>query len=123
MPRASLLLALLLLAGGCPSVGAGLSDGGTDGAASAADLAPEPLDPALFDGTLGDDDAFVRRNPDPARIDVAALRALAAEAEQLGSDAFLVALDGTIIAERYFGKKPAAATIQSITKTVVALAV
>jgi len=92
-------------------------------AGASADAADAPLDPRFFDPDLAPDDVFTRHNPDPARVDVAALEAILTEAAAQESDGVLVADGDTIVAEKYFGHTPGLATIQSITKSVASLAI
>jgi CubicO group peptidase (beta-lactamase class C family) len=85
--------------------------------------APAALDPRFFDpGVLGDD-VFSLANPDPATIDVDALLRILAEAETQKSDGVVIARGDVIVAEKYFGHDGARATVQSITKSVVSLAI
>jgi len=77
----------------------------------------------FFDSDVEDDDVFTHANPSSKTVDVAALRSLIKEAETQKSDSLVVALGDVIIAEKYFEKKSAPATIQSVTKSIVSLAI
>jgi CubicO group peptidase (beta-lactamase class C family) len=126
--RASGLAAasLILLAAACSSstsadpgsadAGAVVPEGGTP------DVAQQALDPRFFDQGVAADDVFTLANPDPAAVDVDALLKLLAEAESQKSESVVIARGDVIVAEKYFGHDGARATIQSVTKSVVSLA-
>jgi CubicO group peptidase (beta-lactamase class C family) len=102
--------------------GCGGADGQEQESSQAADTAAA-LDPAYFDPGLPADTPFPRANPDPSKVDIAALRGLLAQAAEQKSDAVVIAQDDVIITEKYFGNGPKLATVMSITKSVVSLAV
>jgi CubicO group peptidase (beta-lactamase class C family) len=103
------------------STDAGLHDAG--GVDAGPFDAGNGLSSAYFDVGLAADPVFTRANPDPALVDLGALDALIAQAREQKSDSLLVALNDVIITETYFGKRPAVASVQSITKSVTSLAV
>ena len=119
------LIALVggLAVAGCraPEVGP-LDSGPTDG--DAVDMGgPADSGEALLDPGVAADDIFDVGAPDPKRVDVAALRQLIDTAKSYRSDGLLVALDDTIIVERYFDQPRGAHSVQSITKSVDGLAI
>ena len=83
---------------------------------------PHPGD-VLVEPDAAGDDVFAVGTADPARVDVAALHALVDAAAGYRSDGLIVAVDDTIVVERYFGAPRGAHNIQSVTKSVDALAV
>jgi hypothetical protein len=97
--------------------------GGSNGASGAAGQATMPLDPLFFDNHVQADDVFQLSSPDPKVIDVDALLALLAHAENQESDSVLIAYNNTIIAEKHFFGSTGPHSIQSITKSVTSLAI
>lgn len=97
-------------------------DGGNDHSSAEKDSGIE-LSADFFDSDLEEDDVFTRANPSSQKVDLDALRALIGEAETQKSDSLVIALGDVIIAEKYFAKQSAPATIQSVTKSVVSLAI
>jgi CubicO group peptidase (beta-lactamase class C family) len=81
------------------------------------------LDPKYFDSTLPSEGFFHRQNPDPSKVNIAKLDALLAEASAQGSDALVITQDDAIIAEKYFNQGAHVATVMSVTKSVVSMAI
>ncbi|GAC1351463.1 MAG: hypothetical protein NVS3B20_08230 [Polyangiales bacterium] len=126
--RPSALIALLALPLACSSGTASRAPSEAEAGATSFDSRVEaesvaPLDPAFFDVGLQDDDVFTHANPAPSQLDVETLRRVLQEAELQKSDAVVIAVGDTIVAEKYFGHDPSAGTVQSITKSVVSLAI
>lgn len=117
---------LVLLAAACSSSTstepASADAGAAVPEAGAPETAPRALDPRFFDPGVAGDDVFTLANPDPASLDVDALLKLLAEAESQKSESVLIAQGDVIVAEKYFGHGGVRATIQSVTKSVVSLA-
>jgi CubicO group peptidase (beta-lactamase class C family) len=84
---------------------------------------PTGLDPKYFDSTLPAEGFFHRQNPDPSKLDIAKLDALLAQATAQGSDALVITQDDIIIAEKYFTQGAHLATVMSVTKSVVSMAI
>lgn len=93
---------------------AGLADSGD---------ATAPLSPTYFDPAVNDDDVFAHANPDAVGVNMPALDALLAEAQAQSTDAMILAIGDTIVLERYFAGKRSAVPLQSVSKSVVSLAV
>jgi CubicO group peptidase (beta-lactamase class C family) len=98
-------------------------DAGQPPAPDAGTTPESALDPRFFDGALPAEGFFHRQNPDPTKLDVARLDALLAQAVAQGSDALVIAQDDVIIAEKYFGKGAHPATVMSVTKSIVSMAI
>lgn len=86
------------------------------------DAAPAVLDPQYFDPNVVDDDIFHHANPDPKTIDTALLSTVIANAKAQSSDSIVIAVGDTIIAEQYAAGR-GAVPLQSISKSVVSLAI
>jgi CubicO group peptidase (beta-lactamase class C family) len=105
------------------------ADAIADGPREAATDAQKPpaLDPTLFDPCakgLAGDPIFTWANPEPSRVDVDALHRLVADAASQKSDSLIVAIDDTIIAHKCFvAPSDLAPSVQSITKSVMSLAI
>lgn len=102
--------------------GAGCASSG-DAAASESNLASDPhaLDTRFFDANGVDDDVFVHQNPDPAKVDIAALEKMLADAQATGSESAIVTMGDAIVAEKYFGHPGGLTSVQSVTKSVTSL--
>jgi CubicO group peptidase (beta-lactamase class C family) len=88
----------------------------------AVEIGPRAGD-VLVDPGVAADDVFSVGAPDAARVSVDRLRALIDAAASYRSDGLVVAIDDTIVVERYFGQPRGAHNIQSVTKSVDALAI
>jgi CubicO group peptidase (beta-lactamase class C family) len=110
---------------GCSSMDSSPRDGGDASVPPAVD-ANTALDPAFFDPCASNhagDPIFHWANPDPATININALQQLLSDAASQKSDAVIVAVGDTVIADKCFSSVKEPATIQSITKSIVSLAV
>ena len=105
---------------------AGAQDSGAANRRDAGADAGSTLDPTYFDSCAADDGpdpVFTWQNPDPSTIDTAALQSLLADAETAQSDAVMIAVGDTIVAHKCWAASTDPQTVQSVTKSVVSLAI
>ncbi len=102
---------------------AGGDDSGVDSGVDPGADATAPLNPLYFDSNLPADDVFSLANPNPAVFDIAALDKMLTTAQAQSTDAIILAQGDTIVVEHYYKTLTGPVTVQSVSKSVISLAI